>query len=92
MQPGLGKVNSVAPERDPFVAQPQVLPFTHRDRAIRPHNSMPRELLVRGGQDTADHPGCSPVDVRVCAHKPLRDSADTFDDQRFARSGRRGHC
>jgi hypothetical protein len=87
VQPGLGKVNSVAPKGDPFAAQPPALTFTHRDGAVRPHHPMPRELLVRGGQDTADHPWCSRVDVCVCAHKPLRDGADTLDYQRFAGSG-----
>ena len=86
MEPGPGKVNSVAPKGDPFASQPPALTFTHRDGAVRPHYPMPRELLVRGGQDAADHSWRSPVDVRVCAHKPLRYGADTLDYQRFARS------
>ena len=89
MQPGLGEVNSLAPEGDPFAPQPFSLMFTHGHGPVGAHHAVPWELLMSGGQYATDHPRCSPVDIRVRAHKPFRDGADALDDERFAGFQRR---
>jgi hypothetical protein len=90
VQPGLGEVNSLAPEGHPFAPQPLSLIFTLGDGPVGAHHAVPRELLMSAGQYAADHPRCSPVDIAVRAHKPFRDGADALDDERFASFRRQG--
>ena len=40
--PGLGQVDSPAPERHTFALQQSPLKFSFRDRPVRPYNAMPR--------------------------------------------------
>src|SRR5207245_11434691 len=76
------QIDPLTTHGDPFPPQQLGLDLAFRNRAVRSHDPMPRQLEVRRGQDPAEQPRSFRVDVAVRLDVTDRDVANSLDNAR----------
>jgi hypothetical protein len=81
-QSGATEVDAVAAHGYAFSKQELALQRALRDAPVGPHDPMPRETVMRDGEDASDEARRARVDVGVRSDEALRDRAHACEDTR----------
>src|SRR5579864_6034050 len=80
-------VDAVAPHRDAFTHQQAALQPSFGEAAVGTDDAMPRNVGVRGRQDTSDEARRAGFDVAIGSDEPWRDGSHLTEDACSARVG-----